>query len=452
MDEFKKNILALGVRSFVPLNPFYINYMVDSKGFSSIEMSNQIGPFYFYSSFLGIFFCKNILHSIGTAYSSVFVSGTYLLNMIALLNIPMRSFLGGRMVYFISGFVSSFDSVLRFYISETSNETKSTGEVYAYLSLMRALSGTFSCFVGQEIAMRTGHLEFNVHISIFTQFIGFCISLLTAINSDKKVEFVDINSFKAVASMDKALLSVFLASCMANCFNLFIKVFSQSIFRDKEVSNKTVTDSFVKDKQVGSEESSKSTEIHENSLSYAKLASRRDVIWMKIENLVKLPVAIVSVFFIKVLTFIFPKYKIQGNVKRSFLNGNVDAFINLLCHACSFLLIKIESKEVLYLPLLLISSVCLLIITKIKNRVISSILYLAIATSANACNQVSKSLLKKNKNDNNLVVASFIFEAIVNNAISQGCKVSKANSVVKSRIYSLIGLAISILLIAMKIF
>ena len=54
MNDFTKALIPLLIRSFFPLNPFFVNYLADSKEFTNYEMSNLILPFYLYSSFFGI--------------------------------------------------------------------------------------------------------------------------------------------------------------------------------------------------------------------------------------------------------------------------------------------------------------------------------------------------------------------------------------------------------------
>lgn len=485
MSEFSKNLTALLIRSFLPMNSFYFNYLVDSKKFTSFEVSNHIAPFYFYASFFGVFICKSTLHSLGLATSSVIISGFFLLNMILLLNLPIRHFFLSKLIFFISGFANSFDIILRFYIAETNNKSEAVDYRYSYLNALRAILISFSCFVGQKIAMISGHHEINIHICILSQFIGFCISLFNAFNSEQDVNFVDLNSFNSLINMNSAMCRAFFVGCIANCFGFYIKFFSQSIFRDSKEANiknkecnETHTknntesidhlvlekpnhtiDSFSKnDTKIFTDQTSESINLinEQNSSNTDQNTMNKKLNFSnKIKSFtmkaINLPVFLVAIAFIKTYQFILPKYKNQGNAQKEFLNGHVDAFNNLLCNIFSYGIVAFsrnEYKEYLYSFLLLIASINLFLMSKMRNRKFLCVFYISICICTTTSNQISKNFLKKNRNDNNLVVASFISEIIVHSIVNQACKILKVNSLFKSLIYSIIGFLISFLAIS----
>lgn len=460
MSEYSKNLVALLVRSFIPINSFYFNYLVDSKNLSNHEVSDRVAPFYFYFSFLGLFLCKTILHSLGIAISSAVISFVLFLNMIILLNIPKRGLFWCQLVYSISGFATSCDLILRFYIAETNTKSEGADTRYSLLNALRAIAISVSCFTGHQIAMRTGHHEINIHISILTQLGSFCISLFTAIESDNNDNFVEINSLKSVLDMDSMMLRAFLTSVTGSSFNFFIRFFSQSIFRDSKMvlpKENSQNDSNFKD--IKSEVKSKVPNNTENQLGNDIdhgnfLLSNYENLKFYILFLIKLPIIVISEFFIFIYTTILPKYKEVGTVQKDFLYGNTEAFIGLCCYLSSYFIVKVtevESKEYLYSILLILASICLFTMTQIKNRKILCLMYLTACICATSSNQVSKGFLKKTKNDNNLIVACFITEIVIHNIINQICTMSKLNSIIKSKIYSYFGLLVSLGVLSAKI-
>lgn len=297
-----------------------------------------------------------------------------------------------------------------------------------------------SCFVGQNIACKTGHHEINIHISILTQFISFCYSLYFALNSENTDIFTDLNTFKSLLNM------AFVATCTANSVGFFIRFFSTSIFRN----SKTVE---VLDKNIKTQENSKNSGIATGS-AYETLNSKKiqkniknsisdspHIMNLFVLKILKLPIDIISDIFIKIYQTIFPQYKKRGKVQVVYLTGSDDAFIGLCCYFSSYLIVKVTEskiKENLYSFLLLMTSLNLFIMTKIKKRMVLFIFFLATSIFSTSANQFSKSFLKKSENDNNLIVASFITELIVHNIINQICTRSKFNSLIKLKIYILL--------------
>ena len=402
MDDFYKNLSALLIRSFIPASPFYTNFLVEVKKFTNSDVSNRIAPFYFFSSFFAVFFCKKILHQFGIEKSSILVSGISFINLISLLNLGVGNLKTAKMIYFSSGFITTFDMVLRFYLSETNiNETK-TDTRYASLSSLRAISTSISSCVGQEIVNRTGFYQIPIHISIFSQFLGFLISIASSLPPLKKTEFVEIKTVEAMLSMDRTMLCAFLAGIFSNCFNIFIKFFAQSIFRDKDfgkkptkelntdlkqdsvlsntndkvhdsntldnsdktadsdVSNTKSNEQFKTLKNLNIQEDSNSgalhsgaqnsndTEIkiseskitHPRKLSNAYRLFKTNYLMTKAIAVLRFPIILISLLCIKAVVFIFPKYSKDGTVQKKYLNGDIDALTNMMCYYGSYLIVS----------------------------------------------------------------------------------------------------------------
>lgn len=156
MDNSYMRVAVIVIRNFVPMNPFYTNFLVESKAFTNIEVSNQIAPWYFYSSMVEMFVCKSILHAIGVDVSQACVSALYFLNLLLLLNLKKRSFGLAKLVYAISGFITTYDVIIRLYVAESNTSYDQSDVKSSHLGLLRALSGSLGCCVGQNIAVKMG--------------------------------------------------------------------------------------------------------------------------------------------------------------------------------------------------------------------------------------------------------------------------------------------------------
>lgn len=517
MDGFFKNLGALIIRSFIPTSPFYTNFLVESKKFTNLDVSNRIAPYFFFSSFFAVFFCKTILHQVGIEKSSILVSAIFFINLIFLLNLQEKNLPGARMIYFSSGFITTFDMVLRFYISETNTRETKADARYAYLSSLRAISTSFSSCVGQEIVNRTRYYEIPIHVSIFTQFLSFLLSIYSFISKEEENEFVDIKTMDAMLSMNKIMLCAFMAGIVSNCFNIFIRFFAQSIFRDKEFNKENIlnkqfpednsirvktTQSFGSsnleqeskisgsDKQkieikylpddritatsqsnssINSQNRScevvcdefatvESNNFRNNSNSNLKdeknnLHANLMNIWDSINRILHIPIALVAKFCITVVVAIFPKYSQGGNAQKKYLNGDIDALTNVMCYFGSYMIVSNvpkKYKEILYISFLLLSSIYLFAMARSKNKFMLYFMYILTGIFSKACNQITKVFLKKQQNDNNLIVGGFIVETIVHMVVNQSCKFVNATSLTKTIIYSLIGIATSIGIIYIK--
>ncbi|ELA41075.1 uncharacterized protein VICG_01868 [Vittaforma corneae ATCC 50505] len=494
MLQFTKVLIPFLIRTFIPITPFYTNFLVEIKEFTNLEVSNVIAPFYFFSSFLAVFFCKSILHSLGLIYSSVLITAIYFLNMTFFLNLRKRSFIPACLVYFISGFISTFDVVYKFYIGEINEKEKSVDAQYSYIALLKAIAGSISSVVGQEIVNRTGHYEINIHISIFTQFVSLTMSVYNAMNEKAVPPFVDVDMKEAFFSMDKIIFCAFCAGSICDCFSLFTKLFVNNIFRDKnseekarKESNSTNSNTNLNGGGVegtgnnknisnianGSIEPSESQDTATSNIKQPESSIKTSIgtssgivnskrskktefakaFINKLQNILYTPVTLLSVLLISLITFIFPKYKQEGTAQKRYLNGNADAISNVLCYELTYLISKYgpkEHKEFTYISFLLLSSVSLLLMTRTKHKIMLYFMYLCTGVFSKSCTSITKRFLKKDRKDNNLIISCYMSESICHIIIDVFCRLYKVNSVSKARIYGFIGLAIFLGIMAVK--
>lgn len=448
-DRFYKNLIPLLIRNFIPASPFYTNFLVEAKDFSNNEVSNLIAPFYFFFSFIAVFIYKQILNNIGIEYSAVLISAVYFINMIIFLNIRKRSLFASRLVYSISGFISTFDVFIRFYIGESNQKKQGTDTKCSYLGVRRALVGAFSSCVGEEIVKRTGHYEINIIISIFTQFIGFIISLYTAMNKKEQNTFreIELGYLDILKKLDKTMICAFLAGSICNCFNLFTKLFVNNIVRDR-IEKTTTEHHSIKESFDNS--NNKTNDIVDGVTKHNPFY----IFFTKyVTNALYLPVSIMSSFLIFIVTRIFKKYSSAGSANIKYLGGNANAISSVLCYQITYFITVIsdsEYKERIYISSFILAAISLLAMSKSRNKILIYSMYLSTELFSKTCNSVAKLFLTNPEVGGNLVIYCFTSELILHVLINQICKIFKVNVISKARVYGYVGIGIFLLIMTIK--
>lgn len=431
MSSSHKSLLTpVLIRSFLPISPFYTNFLVETKHFTNLEVSNSIAPVYFTSSFFTIFFCKPVLYSLGLCNSSVLVASIYFFNMILFLNVRKRSFFMAKAVYLFSGFVSTFDVILRFYIGETNTRVAHSDAKYSTIGLYRAVLSSLSSIVGQQIVNKTGHYEIAIHISIFTQFLSLILSSYdAAYTSTKKFGFADVNMFSSVLNMNSVMFCAFFAGSISDCFNLFTKLFIHNIFRDSNKVDQPVDD--IPKKEI--------------------ISTIRDLVM----RVITAPISVVSNVLASIVIFIFPKYREPGLAQRKYLSGNADAVSNVLCYILTLLIAKnapMDYKESMYISFLALSSIFLYLMTKTKQKTFLYLMYLCTGVFSKSCTSITKLFLKADGFGNDLIIPCHIFETILHSSINQTCRAFGINTISKTRIYAYIGMSVFVMILFIKTF
>lgn len=441
MGSFYMRVAAIMVRGFIPINPFYTNFLVETKAFTNIEVSNQIAPWYFYSSMAVMFVCRSMLHAIGVDISMVCVSGLYFLNLLLLLCLRNRSFGLVRLIYAISGFITMYDVILRLYVAESSTRHAQSDVKSSYLGLLRAISGSLGCWVGQDIVLKTGSYEINIVISSATQFLGFLISLYSAAHSKREYKYTDMNMAQAVLSMDSVMACAFSAGSLCDCFNIFTKLFVHNILRDKIACSTSQSNTDVE---------------HPTGPMYQPkdLISRR--LWNVFLSVLYFPIHWISDILISVVCFFLPVYRTKDtkqDAKKRLKSGNLDALISILCYYTTYLITQYTPtgyKERLYILFLLVSSLSLITMTMLRNKTTLYLMYLFTSTFSKCAYSFTKIFLTSRELENNLFVACYISETVFHVAINQICGVLKASSLYKARIYGCLGLFVFGLILCIK--
>lgn len=463
MGSFYMRVAAIMVRGFIPINPFYTNFLVESKAFTNTEVSNQIAPWYFYSSMIVMFVCKSVLHAIGEDISMVCVSGLYFLNLLLLLNLRKRGFGLVRLIYAISGFITMYDVILRLYVAESSTRNAQSDVKSSYLGLLRAISGSIGCWVGQDIVLKTGSYEINIVISAATQFLGFLISLYSAFHSKKETRYADINMMKAVLSMDSVMTCAFMAGSLCDCFNIFTKLFVHNILRDQIIDSSQDHALANKPSSADSSQSSvlpshsnaghdRDESNHTNATRIALVLQSKDLIirraWSMLLPVFYFPVHWLSNILIFIVCTILPAYKTKGaeqDAKKYLKSGNLDALINIICYYSTYLITQYTPagyKENLYITFLLISSLSLISMTMLRSKAALYLMYLSTSTFSKCAHSFTKVFLKTRELENNLFVACYISETALHVGINQACKLLKVSSLYKARLYGCFGLLV----------
>lgn len=415
MSEFLKLLIPYLIRSFLPINPFYTNFLVETKDFTNLEVSSGITPFYFYSSIFAMLFFKPIIENLGLTLTSVFITSFHFINMIIFLNLKKRSFKIASLTYFVAGFIFTFDVMYRFYVGETNTSQKKVESKYSYMSLLKTITNSSSSVVGQEIVNKTGFYEINIHISIAFLFISLLMSIYRALTQSQSINISNIDMMDSISNSNTTAFCAFLASCIAGSYCIYTKLFMNSIFRDKDRAD---------DDKSTNLEKSKSKLL--DSLYYV----------------LYLPVQLIANIFIFLVTLIFPKYKGEGNAQKRFLTGNFDAISNVSCVELSYLIVLYSSTDYkeynyIFLLFLAISTLFLMINSKHKNMVY--LMYFLNGVFSRSCGAITKSFLKGKNGENNLVLLAYFVECLLHIIVNLICKNYKINTVSKTKAYGYIG-------------
>lgn len=490
MGHYNLRTATVLIRSFLPINPFYTNFLVERKDFTSKEISNKIAPFYFYSSLtiMTLVIYKNIIHIFGIDKSQTALSAFYILNLIFVMNIKQRSFSMARTAYFVSGFISTYDMVLRFYIAETKVGPETSDKKSSLQSLYRAFVCSLSCLVGQEIVLKTGSYEINLIISAAFQLIGLLISVYT-MSTNKPTELYKNLEFGTIAkSLTMKIVCAFLAGMICNCYSIFIKLFIHNIFRETNAKSEgndiltknnlgadqssvsTHVDMGKSDKETGNDEpkegktdesilggNSRSDNITTENMKFTK---SRYFYLQKWNNMliaiVYAPVVLLSEILISIVSFFFPAYSKHAHkrsVEYASKSGILDAFVSFFCYFISDLIIGYSPKEFkqeCYIGSLFVSSFSLFIMTYMKNRIVLAFLYLSTSIFSKTASCYTKNFIVTPELEKNLVSYSCLVESLLHVGINKVCSIYKVNSIVKARTYGIIGLMIFLLIASIK--
>lgn len=467
MSSYVIQFASYLIRNFIPMNPFHVNFLVETKEFTNFEVSSSITPFYFFSAFFTIFVCKPILHFLGLTYSSIVFTGLQILNTVIFLNLMKRSFNGARIVYLISGFIFTFEAVYRFYLSERATSESSTDTKYALLQLWKAVVSSISSVVGEEIVRKTRFYEINIHISIMMQFLSLCVSIYSAVVKEKDPPLKDANMIDSLLDMDTAAFCALCSGVLCGCLSLFLKLFSNSIFRDKRSMTKVVEEQADDDRKEQRDANTPINTIHivastnsipddttaankvsenisqSNQCSTASTSNEDSLsISKSLQNIIAIPIRMIADLLIYLVRLVFPVYETVGNARKTYLNGYLDAILNIMCYAAPMLITKYvpESyKERLSVLFLFTSSWLIIITVKQDNRMILYILYVIVGVSTRSCSALTKKLLKTGRADNNLIIVSYLIESVLHIGINYISRVFKANAVMKATVYGCIG-------------
>lgn len=419
-------LLSYLVRAFVPINPFYTNVLVELKEFTNWEVSNLITPFFFHASFLTILVSKPLLRILGMVHTSMFVSVLQLINMVLFTNLPKKNVLFARFIYALSGFVTTLELIFKAYLGESQSTDATADRRQAKMAFQKAIATSLGSMVGQDIVQRTGHYGINIHISIFTQAVSLGMGIYTKLTKASRPgrDIPESALISSLFSMNRVTFAAFCAGAISSSTFLFVKFFSHSIFRDRG-SAETV--------EVVAK--SEPTPLK----SFLRLLRR----------ILMAPITIISVVSTLIVRLIFPQYWKRGNAQKKYLNGNVDAVLNILCTLAIYLVTEClhdDHKEGLYISCFLFMTLFLMLMAKAKNRIMLSVLYIATSTFARAVGTLTKWVLGKrnasNTLDTSIIISCYMSEYVLHMVINEACKYKKVDSITKAKVYAYIALGV----------
>lgn len=235
MNYIALRTLNIVLKNFNPTLPFYTNYFIENKMFTSIELSNYGTPFYFYASpFLMVLIVfKNLFNLINYDLTLCIICIMTIINHLLILRMKQRSFKNLSLVYFVSGLLTTYDSIFRIYLVFAKNSgSGSYDKILSYENLIKTISASTSYLIGQEVVLKTGSYEINFISYMGAQVLCAASSFLMYRAQPSPPVVSERTVLKSFLGMNKSTLLIFISGSITSCYSIFIKMFLQNILRD----------------------------------------------------------------------------------------------------------------------------------------------------------------------------------------------------------------------------
>lgn len=268
MDYSLLKTINISLRNFNPILPFYTNYFIENKEFTSVELSNYGSPFYFYASpFLMILIVfKNFFNLTNYDLTLTFISLLTFFNQFLFLKMKKRSFKVLSLSYFIGGLLTTYDTIFRVYVVLTKH-SGSYDKILSYENLIRAVSASTSYLIGQEIVLKTGSYEINFIVYMIVQILSAISSFIMFRMEPDKPILKNTSIVKSFFSMNKTTIMAFSSGCITSCYSIFIRMFLQNILREKTLKiNSNNDEKLIKNKIIIAQEIKNEKNLNDNKI------------------------------------------------------------------------------------------------------------------------------------------------------------------------------------------
>lgn len=418
MPKGSLEMLIFILKEFTPIEPFYTNYLLESKKFTTIELSNKAAPIFFVMSFATILFTLSLIEALDFSGSLLFVCIVQFCLFSILLIMKERDFLLVKLFYGLNGAVSTFDAILRnLIISESSNKDSIDTSIAGH-KVCRAIASSLACWVGQDIYYKTHHHEINIFVSMTSLFPCIVISIFSIITesglkTESKISFFEGLDIAVKHTGFRTWIAIY-SSVFAGCIYVFSSLFSHNIFNEKNMKN---------------------YKAH-------PIRNLRPIL-----NILKIPIGYLSEGIIRVAKMFNSKYINSDKPRWSVASGNIEGFIGIFCPLMVYFITKTVSadhKELGYGLSLISASLFVYFLTVSKIPPILYLLHMATLIAASSSDCMAKGLIQSNSWRASLLIFGSISESLIHITINFMCERMIFSVATKGRIYGAAGMFYSI--------
>ena len=423
-DDLAKLVIHL-LQEFQPVNAFYPSILIEEKKFTLSEITNKILPFFFYSSLLTMSCTFILIELLGQKISLICASFCPILILTLLLVMKERNFLASQFMYGIGGGSTAFKTVLRsLLIKKGSRPDKGITKVKKLRYATVALAG----WIGQGIYDQTHSYEINIDLSLILVIIAFLMSIIWQQNagSDTNTRFFqNIDSlatfFKAIRAIyTKKILMGVICGSMAACLQIYLGLFSQTLFIEKK------NDQEVED---------------------------IDTIFDKLFAIIHIPMHYISVIIVRFFCLFSDRYKVIGsNIKRlNIASGYIEGTTKIIASfASGYINSFVTDTENTYLVLLLLSIIFFFMLGKCKFINISKFLYVITLTLIMSTETLGKSYAYNSSQPMVVLNICLFSETIIHTSINLICRYNNYKTSTKRNLYSIFACALYLLILIIK--
>jgi hypothetical protein len=418
MTKANWEITAHVIQDIQPVNPFYTAILVEKKKFTLCEITNSIQPFFFYGSLLAIIVTYATLNLLGKDIPLLFLSSVQIFSLSFLLVNTERAFYLAQLLYGNTGAFTGFKTIIR---AKFITKSSKAAESMILQKLWRYLTNSISAWVGQEIYNLTNSYTINIILSLLSNLAALSLLISEALKDTTLEIIIPYKNFNSLSSFadhlkliyTKEILMGSIVGGSAACLQIYISIFSQTLFREKN-------EDFGSDDKIS------------------------NIIISKILYVLHLPIYFVSYLIVRLFCFFSSSFKIaDATTKKSKISaGYIEGTAKLLSATGSMFIIKytpLEWKENAYFTLFGLSIVFFVSLGNCKSIAMSKILYLLAFTAIASAENMAKSYLHRSPDYILLLNISMLFETIIHSAINYICKLKGHKVAHKSKYYSAIG-------------
>ncbi|KAI5193035.1 hypothetical protein NECID01_2159 [Nematocida sp. AWRm77] len=209
-----RTLLVIG-RNFRPITPFVSVYLVEEKGFATREIVEKIIPWWLYAMLMCSLMIPVVVDQIGVLHTIVLSVCMEILGGAMLLYMPKRCVPATVFAEMIIAFRSSVIVADKAYYGE-----KDCGKTVRY-STIRKVTGIVSSFISQSMYHISGSSVPSVYLTMLSQAMVLCTTLLLHDSSEKKV--ASPFTLEGVsAGLVSKIFSYIGAFTLMSCFKIYI--------------------------------------------------------------------------------------------------------------------------------------------------------------------------------------------------------------------------------------